>query len=49
MNDDRALLEERARRRRRRSLALALALAALAILFWLITLMQGPNILNRAI
>jgi hypothetical protein len=41
------LREERARRRRRRSLALALGLAALALLFWLMTLMQGPNILNR--
>jgi hypothetical protein len=49
MSDDRGLADEQMRRRRRRSVALALALAALVVLFWLMTVMHGPSILNRPI
>jgi len=41
------LTEEQKRRRRARSIALALALGALAILFYVVTLVKGPGVLNR--
>jgi hypothetical protein len=41
------LTEEQKRRRRARSIALALALAALALLFYFVTLVKGPGVLNR--
>jgi hypothetical protein len=41
------LTEEQRRSRRARSIALALALAALVILFYVVTLVKGPAVLNR--
>ncbi len=41
------LTEEQKRRRRARSIAIALALAALVILFYVVTLVKGPGVLNR--
>ncbi len=41
------LTEEQKRRRRARSIAIALALGALVILFYVVTLVKGPGILNR--
>jgi hypothetical protein len=41
------LTEEQKRRRRARSIALALALGALAVLFYIVTLVKGPGVLNR--
>ena len=41
------LSEEQRRRRRARSIAIALALGALAILFYVVTLVKGPAVLNR--
>lgn len=41
------LTEEQKRKRRGRSIALALVLAALVILFYVITLVKGPGMLNR--
>jgi hypothetical protein len=41
------LTEDQKRRRRARSIALALALAALALLFYFVTLVKGPGVLNR--
>jgi hypothetical protein len=41
------LTEEQQRRRRARSIAIALALAALVILFYVVTLVKGPGVLNR--
>ena len=41
------LTEEQKRRRRARSIAIALALGALALLFYLVTLVKGPGVLNR--
>ena len=41
------LTEEQKRRRRARSIALAVALGALAILFYVVTLVKGPGVLNR--
>jgi len=38
---------EQARRRRRRSVALAIVLAVLAVLFYVMALVQGPAIMNR--
>jgi ferric-dicitrate binding protein FerR (iron transport regulator) len=43
----RVLTPEQARRRRRRSLALAAVLAVLALLFYIMALVQGPSIMNR--
>jgi ferric-dicitrate binding protein FerR (iron transport regulator) len=43
----RALSPEQARRRRRRSVALAIVLAVLAVLFYVMALVNGPGILNR--
>jgi hypothetical protein len=41
------LTEEQKRNRRARSLAIALALGALVILFYVVTLVKGPAVLNR--
>jgi len=41
------LTEEQKRKRRARSIAIALALGALAILFYIVTLVKGPGVLNR--
>jgi hypothetical protein len=41
------LAEQQRRSRRARSIAIALALGALAILFYLVTLVKGPAVLNR--
>ena len=41
------LSEEQKRSRRARSIAIALALGALVILFYVITLVKGPAVLNR--
>ena len=38
---------EQQRRRRARSIAIALALGALVILFYIVTLVKGPAVLNR--
>jgi len=43
------LTEEQQRRRRARSIAIALALGALVILFYIVTLVKGPGVLNRPI
>jgi hypothetical protein len=41
------LTEEQKRRRRRRSIAIALALGILVVLFFAMTLVKGPAVLNR--
>jgi archaellum biogenesis protein FlaJ (TadC family) len=41
------LTEEQQRSRRARSIAIALALAALVVLFYIVTLVKGPAVLNR--
>jgi predicted nucleic acid-binding Zn ribbon protein len=41
------LSEEQRRSRRARSIAIALALGALVILFYVVTLVKGPAVLNR--
>jgi len=41
------LTEQQQRRRRARSIAIALALGALVILFYIVTLVKGPGVLNR--
>jgi predicted nucleic acid-binding Zn ribbon protein len=41
------LTQEQQRRRRARSIAIALALAALVVLFYIVTLVKGPAVLNR--
>jgi hypothetical protein len=41
------LSEEQKRRRRARSIAIALSLAALVVLFYIVTLVKGPGVLNR--
>ena len=41
------LTPEQKRRRRARSIAIGLALAALVALFYVVTLVKGPGILNR--
>ena len=43
------LTEEQKRARRSRSIAIALALGALVILFYVITLVKGPIVLERPI
>ena len=45
----RMLSPEQTRRRRRRSVALALLLAALAVLFYVMAVVQGPGIMERPI
>jgi hypothetical protein len=41
------LTEEQKRSRRARSIAIAVALGALVVLFYLVTLVKGPAVLNR--
>jgi hypothetical protein len=41
------LTEEQKRSRRARSIAIALALGVLVILFYVVTLVKGPAVLNR--
>ena len=41
------LTEEQKRRRRSRSVALAVALAVFALLFYLVTLVKGPGLMQR--
>jgi hypothetical protein len=41
------LTEEQMRSRRARSIAIALALGALVVLFYIVTLVKGPAVLNR--
>ena len=41
------LTEEQKRIRRKRSIAIALVLGALVILFYIVTLVKGPGMLNR--
>ena len=43
----RILTPEQARRRRRRSVALGVLLAMLAVLFYLLAIAHGPEIMNR--
>jgi len=52
MNDDRrsegiVLTEEQKRRRRQRSIGIALALGILVVLFFAVTMVKGPAVLNR--
>jgi hypothetical protein len=42
-----SLTEEQKRKRRNRSVALAVVLAALVVLFYAITLVKGPGVMNR--
>lgn len=42
-----ALTEAQLRARRQRSVAIALTLGALVILFYIVTLVKGPGVLNR--
>jgi len=41
------LSEQQKRSRRARSIAIALALGVLVILFYVVTLVKGPGVLNR--
>ena len=41
------LTDEQKRSRRARSIAIALALGALVVLFYVVTLVKGPAVLNR--
>jgi len=41
------LTPEEKKRQRQRSVAIALALLGLCALFWVVTLVKGPAILNR--
>jgi hypothetical protein len=41
------LTEEQKRRRRARSVAIAVSLGILAVLFYLVTLVKGPGVLQR--
>jgi hypothetical protein len=41
------LTEEQKRRRRARSVAIAVTLGVLAVLFYLVTLVKGPGVLQR--
>jgi hypothetical protein len=52
MNDDKpetgiTLTEQQLRARRARSVAIAVALGVLVILFYIVTLVKGPGVLNR--
>ena len=46
MDEARQQGSEQARRQRRRSIALAVGLAAVAVLFYLITVVRGPGVLQ---
>ncbi|MEA2903174.1 MAG: hypothetical protein QOI12_561 [Alphaproteobacteria bacterium] len=41
------LTEQQKRRRRARSIAIALTLGVLVVLFYAVTLVKGPGVLNR--
>ena len=41
------LSEEQKRRRRARSIAIAISLAVLVVLFYVVTLVKGPGVMNR--
>jgi hypothetical protein len=41
------LTEEQKRRRRARSVAIAVSLGILAVLFYLVTLVKGPGVMQR--
>jgi archaellum biogenesis protein FlaJ (TadC family) len=41
------LTEQQQRARRARSIAIALSLAVLAVLFYIVTLVKGPGVLER--
>jgi hypothetical protein len=41
------LTEEQKRRRRARSIAIAVSLGVIVVLFYLVTLVKGPAVLNR--
>jgi hypothetical protein len=41
------LTEDQLRRRRQRSIAIALALGVLVLLFFAVTIVKGPAVLNR--
>ena len=43
------LTEQQKRSRRGRSIALAIVLALLVVLFYVVTLVKGPGVLNRPI
>jgi hypothetical protein len=52
MSDDKPepgirLTEQQLRARRARSIAIAVALGLLVILFYIVTLVKGPGVLNR--
>jgi hypothetical protein len=50
MSDDKdgiVLTEEQKRRRRARSIAIAVSLGVIVVLFYLVTLVKGPAVLNR--
>jgi hypothetical protein len=46
-DDGIVLTEEQKRRRRARSIAIALSLGILVVLFYIVTLVKGPAVLNR--
>lgn len=46
-NDGIVLTEEQKRRRRARSIAIAVSLGVIVVLFYLVTLVKGPVVLNR--
>jgi hypothetical protein len=46
-NEGIVLTEAQKRSRRRRSIAIALALGVLVLLFFAVTLVKGPAVLNR--
>jgi predicted nucleic acid-binding Zn ribbon protein len=46
-NDGVVLTEEQKRRRRARSIAIAVSLGVLVILFYWVTLVKGPAVLQR--
>ncbi|MGA2816542.1 MAG: CoxF protein [Xanthobacteraceae bacterium] len=52
MNEDKSetgikLTEQQQRARRARSIAIAVSLGVLVILFYIVTLVKGPGVLNR--
>ena len=46
-DDGVVLTEEQKRARRTRSIAIAVSLAVLVVLFYLVTLVKGPGVMNR--
>ena len=46
-DDGVVLTEEQKRARRTRSVAIAISLAVLVVLFYLVTLVKGPGVMNR--